>query len=470
MPDNSSGQSSGKTLRPPSYNFNSFVIIFAFIVIAALMTYLVPAGQYTRQADENGNDIVLADSFTYTQQNTPVGLMGIFSGIGEAFISASDIIFCILFAYCFVGMLLDCGSIDLIFSRIIRLLGKRSGFIIPVVSLCFGIMGSVAGMAEETFGLFPVCISLAVALGYDSIVGAAISYLAVFTGFASATFNPYTIGVAQATAGVTLYSGLAFRAVCFVLFMGILIAYTCVYASRIKKDPRKSLVYTLENDTGNRTDINGEFTFEKLLCLVVFAGIVAFSVIGALCCGWYLKEIIGLYIMGCILVGIINRWPAGDIADKLVLHGGGAMFSMLIIGFSNAINLVLTKGGITDSIVHTLAGLLEGTSGYVSAFMMLLIQNLLNFFIPSGPGQAAVTMPIMASFADITGLSRQIAVLAFQFGDGLSNIFWPTMVFMMCGIIQIPVGKWYRFIAPLFAIMLIAQTLMLFAAVSIGYC
>lgn len=185
--------------------------------------------------------------------------------------------------------------------------------------------------------------------------------------------------------------------------------------------------------------------------------------------GWYITEIAGLFLAGDILLGIINKWSPNKIADKLVEIGSGTMFSMMIIGFSNAISNIMSQGKIVDTVVHGLASLVQGTSGQISAFLMLLIQNLLNFFIPSGPGQAAVSMPIMSSLADVTGLSSQVAVLTFQFGDGFSNIFWPTMVCMMCGIMKIPVGKWYRFVSPLFGIMFAAQVILTFLAVACGY-
>lgn len=160
---------------------------------------------------------------------------------------------------------------------------------------------------------------------------------------------------------------------------------------------------------------------------------------------------------------------ANKIADSFVEIGAETMFSMLCIGISNAVCGIMDTGAITDTIVHGMASLLNGTSGYVSAILMLVIQNLLNFFIPSGPGQAMVSMPIMSSLADVTGLSRQLSVLAFQFGDGYSNIFWPTMVCMMCGIMKIPVTKWYRYLSPLFAIMFAAQVILIVLAVAIGY-
>ena len=448
---------------------NSFVIIFIFIVLATILTYIIPAGSYDRITAETGEEIVAADSFHYIDQ-TPVSAGTMFTSIGEAFRNSSEIIFCILFAFCFVGALIECGVFDAIFGWVIGKLKDKTKLLLPIIMLTFGLMGSVAGLAEETFGMFPVCISLAIAMGYDRIVGSSIVYLAVFTGFASATFNPYTIGVAQTIAGVPMYSGLGFRVLSFVVFMGILIIYVMRYAAKVKANPEKGLLYSIEKPNPVKVeDMTAKINTRQKLNILLFALVMFSIVFGALRFGWYIGEILAIFIAAYIIAGIINGWSPNKMGDKLVEIGGGTLFSMLIIGFSNAVSLIMEKGNITDTVVHGMAELLRGTSGYVSAIMMLVIQNILNFFIPSGPGQAAVSMPIMSAFSDVTGLSRQLAVLAFQYGDGFSNIFWPTMVCMMCGIIKVPIGKWYKFVTPLFLLMFAAQVVLICVAVAIGY-
>lgn len=198
-------------------------------------------------------------------------------------------------------------------------------------------------------------------------------------------------------------------------------------------------------------------------------GVIVLIIFGAMVWNWYLLEIGGVFLFASLAAAVLSGWSANQIGERFVELGSETMFSILIIGFANAIALIMETGQITDTIVHGAASLLEGTSGYLAAYIMLIVQNLLNFFIPSGPGQAAASMPVMASLADVTGLSRQLSVLAFQFGDGYSNLFWPTMVCMMCGILKIPVGKWYRYMAPLFGLMFLLQLVMISFAVAIGY-
>lgn len=451
---------------------NSLVFIFAFIILATVLTYLIPAGQYTRVFDQtSGQDIVIADSFQYIKQ-TPVNPFKMFVLIGEGFVNQAQIIFFILFAYGFVGALVKCGLFESLFGLIFKHGLQKKKIIIPIVMCGFGLLGSVAGIAEEIFALFPICIALAVALGYDEIVGGSMVYLAIFTGFASATTNPFTIGVAQKIAQVPLFSGIGYRVVCWFVFMSILIGYTMHYATKIKASPCKSLLYipTENSKTAHAvTDYNKQMTSSQKLNAVVFIVVFSLTVIGALLWDWYLPELTALFIVGTLFIGIINRHSPNKIAEDFIQSASETTFSIVCIGLANVICYILNTGNITDTILHSLASVLNHTSGYISGILMLLIQNLLNFFIPSGPGQAAVSMPIMAPLADLCGLSRQTAVLAFQFGDGYSNLFWPTMVCMMCGIMKIPVTKWYRFVMPLFGLYFLAQVTMIVIAVGIGY-
>ncbi len=455
---------------------NSLVFIFIFIVIAMILTYLVPAGQYERVMDpQTGQELVIADSFTYLD-STPVNPLKMFELIGEGFVQQGQLIFLIMFAYAFMDALVKCGVFDSLFGLIFKHGLHKRKIILPLIMCFFGLLGSVAGMAEEIFGLFPVCISLALALGYDEIVGSSIVYLSIFTGFASATTNPYTIGVAQTIAGLPMFSGIGYRIICWLVFMGILIAYTMRYAAKVKADPTKSLLYdpnkpkkTDEIYTRIYESTQNPMTLSVKLNICVFFLTIGTTIFGALVLHWYLTELTALFIIANILVGIINRYSPNKIAEDFVKSAGDTMFSLICIGLANSICLVMTDGNIIDTILYWLSNLLNNFSGYFSGILMLFVQNLLNFFIPAGPAQAAVSMPIMAPLADLCGISRQVAVLAFQFGDGYSNLFWPTMVCMMCGMLKVPVTKWYRYITPLFLIWMAAQVVMLSIAIFIGY-
>lgn len=452
---------------------NALVLLFIFIVAAMILTWVIPAGQYDRVFDEaSGYEIVDPTSFRYIER-TPVDPLQMLSLIGVGFGGQAQIIFSIIFACIFIGMLKQSGTIDALFGAATRKLKSNVKFLLPVIMVMLSLMGSVAGIAEESYGLYPVCITLAVALGYDEIVGIAISYLAVFTGFASATMNPFTIGVAQSIAQVPLFSGIWLRIICYVVYMAVLIAYTMRYAARIKADPTKSLMYGVKSAyrDGSQTAPTEHtgMTVSQKLCAVVFLLTMVMMAVGTLVWGWYLNEIIALFCGASLLIGIINRMGPNEIAGSFIKMTADTAFPILAIGLANVICAVMDAGHITDTVLHAFATLLQTTSGYFSAVLMMVLQTLLNFFIPSGPGQAAVSMPIMAPLADLCGLSRQTAVLAFQFGDGYSNIFWPTMVVSVLGMVKLPTDKFYKFMGPLFAIMFGLQIVFMCIAVAVGY-
>lgn len=454
---------------------NSYVIIFIMIVIAAVLTWVIPSGQFDRVvSEEAGGRMVVIQGSYHEVEGSPVGITGIFSAIVTGFVEVSDIIFFIVFAYGFVFTLMKNGTFDAMMGAVMRKFEHNSLLLFGIVMIIFGVLGSTMGMSEETYGMFPIFIGLATALGYDAIVGGAIVTIAVSTGFASATLNPFTVGVAQGIAEVELYSGIVYRVLCWFVFMTIAIVYIFAYANKVKKDPRKSLLYgeKISIATSGLTKeelMNVKMTTRHKLCGLVFIAVIGLLIWGTTTQGWYINQIATLFLMGMIAAGIVGGDNANKIAENFVEAARGMMFGALMVGMSRAILVVLQQGVIIDSVVYGLSRVLEGTSGAVSGVLMVAVQNILNFFIPSGSGQAAVSMPIMAPLADLVGLTRQQAVLAFQFGDGYSNMFWPTSVCMICGLMGIPVNKWYKFVAPLFGLMMIAEIVLMSVAVFIGY-
>ena len=336
---------------------HAYVIIFIMTVITAILANIIPAGTFDRVEDASGNSVVVADSFHHVDK-IGCSIFDMFKSFQIGFEDSAQIIFFIIFAYAFVYVLLKNGTFDALVGSVLRKVGNRIELIIPVCMILFGLLGSTMGMFEETYGLIPVFISIAMALGYDAIVGGSVIYLGVAVGFAAATINPFTIGIAQEVAGVKMFSGLGYRILCFVVFMGISIWDVWRYARRIQKDPTKSYLY-------------GE-KIETLEC-----------------------------------------------ASREEM-----MYGALLVGISRSIAVIMENAQIIDTVVYWLATMLQHFRGMASAMGMLFAQNIINFFIPSGAGQALITMPILAPVGEIVGVSRQVSVLAYQFGDGFSNIFW----------------------------------------------
>lgn len=451
---------------------HAYVIIFMMTILTAILANVVPAGVFDRVEDAAGNKIVVPGSY-HAVDKVGCSIFDMFKSIQLGFVDAAQIIFFIVFAYAFVYILIKNGTFDAVVGFILRKIGDRIELIIPVCMITFGLLGSTMGMFEETYGLLPVFISIAVVLGYDAIVGGSIIYLGVAIGFASATINPFTIGIAQEVAGVTLFSGLAYRVVCFAVFMAIAIWYVWHYAHKVKKDATCSVLYGEKLDmleVGSKEELmKSKFTMTHKISCLLFVFTIAMLLIGTIQFGWYIDEIATLFIIMMIVTGLISKFTPSQIAEFFIEASKEMMYGALLVGISRSIPIIMDNSYIIDTIVYWLSNILTNFEGMLSAMGMLVVQNIINFFIPSGAGQALITMPILAPVGEMVGVSRQVSVLAYQFGDGFSNIFWPTSVFMMCGIMRLPINKWYKFVTPLFGMLFVASIVLLCIAVVIGY-
>lgn len=452
---------------------HSYIVIGLIILFAVLLTYVIPAGEYTRIEDPvSGRSIVDPASFHFLEQS-PVGAFDMFKAIMRGMVDAADIMFFVFFAYAFVSILIHTGAFDAGLGSLIKRLNGKEKFLIPVLMLMFGVMGASFGMYEEAYGFVPVTMGIAIALGYDGMVGAAIVFVGVATGFAAAVTNPFTIGIAQSIAEVPMFSGFGFRILIWVSFMALIIWYTMRYANKIKKDPTKSVVYGITfpflSDTSHDELLKKEFTKEHRISLLLFAGTIVTFVMGTIKYGWYLEELSAIFIIMMFVIGLVNKYSLSKTCDVFIESCKHVLFGVLIIGIARAVLIVLQDGHVIDSVAYYMASYFSNTSTFVAAEAMLFFQNILNFFIPSGSGQAATSMPIMTPLADLLSVNRQIAVLAFHFGDGFSNLFWPTQVAIECGIAAIPLSRWYKFFAPLFLYMVALQMFFIAVAVAIDF-
>lgn len=247
------------------------------------------------------------------------------------------------------------------------------------------------------------------------------------------------------------------------------------YANKIRKDPTKSVMYGDANalegteNLGSKEEImNAHFSNQHKLALLGFVALIVILILGIILQGWYLGEIATLFLVFMVLTCLIYRLKSNEIADMFVAGAKSALFGAMLVGMARGVSIVMTDGNIIDTCVNALANVVSQLPESVNAIGMVVVQNLVNFFIPSGSGQAVVTMPILAPVADLIGQSREVAVIAFQFGDGFSNMFWPTAVATECGIMGVGLNRWYKFITPLFGMMFLLQCVMICVAVAMG--
>lgn len=453
---------------------NSFIILFMIVALITVCTWIIPAGNFERlQNPETGVTTVSAGSYARAEQQSPVGIFGMFLGIQKGFVESASIIFLIFFAYFCVFTINKTDSLLAAINALLKMLDGRERLLIPIFMIVFAFAGSTYGEWDTIYGLIPIFVGLAIALGYDALVGLAMSGMAVAIGFASATTNPFTIGIAQNIAELPIFSGLLFRSVVFVVFTSVGIWWTMRYASIIKKDPSKSLVLgidmgSMEIDRESLDKI--EFTAKRKITIVLLFATIFFIVYSTLKLGWYLDEMSAVFLLSGVGISIFWRIPADDILENFMAACREILIGVLVVGMSRAVMVVMREGNILDTIIYAMYLPLRDAPRWLAAVGMLIFQNIMNLFIPSGSGQAAAVMPIMIPLADLVGINRQVAVLAYQFGDGYSNLFWPTCgIVVMASIARVPLNKWYKFFMPLFGIMLVLQVVFIAIAMAINY-
>ena len=467
------------------------LIIFSIIVLAAMLTWIVPAGAFEKTEIEvegaGTREVVVPGSYARIERADEgvgarlvhtVGVVFQAPILGFIDEDAAPIIAFVLLIGGAFAVLQKTGAVDTGLRRLV-LASEQSRFIelmlIPLFMVLFSLGGAVFGMAEETIPFVLIFVPLALALGYDSIVGASIPFVGSAAGFAAAFFNPFTVGVAQGIAQVPLFSGVGFRIVLWFITTGLTIAFVMWHAGRVRRDPLRSPTYALDQKKrAEGLHLNeGDTTLtgrQKAVLAVFFAGL-AVLVFGVLEFKWYIVEIAALFIALGIVMGAIGGLGANGTAQAFMAGAKDLVSTALIIGIARGILIVMQDGQIIDTILFTLSSTLNGAGSTVAAMAMFGVQTAINFFVPSGSGQAALTMPLMAPLSDLVGVTRQTAVLAFQMGDGFTNMIIPTSAVLM-GVLSlagIPWPTWARWILPLQVVLFALGLIVLAVAVQVGF-
>ena len=328
---------------------------------------------------------------------------------------------------------------------------------IPILTLVFTAIGTSQGV-NLFIPFVPITLMLSYALGLDSIVGVGIILLGGAIGFSTGTLQINTTLVAQEIAGLQPYSGIGYRFVCLVVFYVITNAYLIRYAMKIQKDPQLSPMYELDqqNEMKNNADLDsfGTMTWRRWAILAVVVGALGLIVYGGLNLDWEMANFAAMFLWLTVIVGLLDKKGPSAIAKGLVVGCKTMLGAALIIGLARAIAAVLSAGGIIDTIVYAMAGVLNVVPSFLQAPVMFLLNIVINCFITSGSGQAAVVMPLFLPVADLVGMTRQTAILAFNFGDGFCNYVLPTSTALMglIGAANVPYDKWMKFMWKLFLI------------------
>lgn len=450
---------------------HTLALLFGMIVLAWLVTLVLPAGRFDRAENEHGRMQVVPGTYQATPDVAAASPLAIFTAVPRGLEAAAEIIFFVFIIGGAFAVLRATGAIDALLGAALRRLGHRPMLLVIGGVVLFAAGASTIGMSEEYLPFVPLLVTLAIALGYDAVVGVAIITVGYGVGYGVAAINPFTVIIAQEIAGLPPTSGLGFRLAISAIFLPLGIHHVWRYASRVKADPSRSLVADYPPPEIERPHETPAMTGTHQLVLGIAFAMIVLLVYGLARLGWYMVEMGALFLGLAVVVAAVARIPV-DRAARVFGEGASELtMTALLIGFARAIQVVLESGGVIDTIVHGVSRPLQALGPHLAAVGMFMVQSLINLFIPSGSGQAYVTMPIMAPLADVVGVSRQVAVLAYQFGDGFTNIAIPTapVLIGILAIAGIPFERWLRFVLPLMLKVWLVGSLVLVAAVVIGY-
>jgi uncharacterized ion transporter superfamily protein YfcC len=458
-------------------NFNTLVMIFSVVIGVAALTWVLPGGEYVREV-KDGRTLVKPGSFTYLESR-PQGPGEVLMAPVRGFIEAAQIIGFLFVIGGTFKVVERTGAVTASIRSLAATFARKPGlqrFFIPVTMTVFSLARGIFGMCEETMPFVLVCIPLSLSLGYDSLVGTAIPFLGAAAGFAGSVFNPFTVGIAQGIAELPLYSGMEYRIVIWVISTVSMIAFVMRHAAKVRLNPPLSPVYLLDQErrrAGEAGDSPGSprvMRRHQLLLAVVVLTIVLL-VFGILQYKWYILEIAGLFFGLGLLAGPIGGLSLSESADAFKEGAREMVGVALIIGCARAILVIATDGRILDVMLYGIASVISNFHPIVAAQAMFVAQGIINFFVHSGSGQAALTMPVMAPLADVVGISRQTAVLAFQFGEGWINPILPTSGVTMgvLGLAGISWEKWFRWMLPAQIYFFILALLLMIPPFLFGY-
>ena len=451
---------------------HTFVILVAIIIIAAIATYLIPAGEFTRFKDAaTGKTLVEAGSYHRIASNPLNPLLipsAIYTGIVK---SASTITFMLIIGGAF-EVITSTGALTALCKKLSKTFSKHKYAVIPVFLTLFSIFGFTMGMSSEVMIFVPIGITLALFHGLDKVTGTAMIALGAAVGFTAGILNPFNVGVAQDIAELPLFSGMAYRIVILVILLAATSAYIIIYAKKVAANPEKSVIYGIQEDTEYTfEDVSDSISKSQIAVLVIMAAGFGILIYGLSKKGWYFEEMSGLFIFMGIACGLVSGYGPSRIAKEFGNGAKGIVVGCLIIGIARTVEVILSDAKILDTIVYGIVNIVNVMPGSIKAVGMFICQSLINCVIVSGTGQAAVTMPLMVPVSDLVGISRQTAVLAFQLGDGFSNSVLPMSSSLMgyLAVSKIPYSKWLKFMMPLFLIWTALGCLFMLGALIIGY-
>ncbi|HJB83480.1 MAG TPA: TIGR00366 family protein [Candidatus Mediterraneibacter intestinavium] len=448
-----------------------FIILLLIMLFVVILSYVIPSGSYERITDEaTGISVVDPDTFQYVENEDPITFLDYFEAVYNGFVNGATIMGTLFISSGMIYLLEVSGAFGAGINAILkRTQGKEFSvvFIFYTIFVIFGVLG----YGEAAYPFYPLAVSIGFALGYDRMVGTGLAIVGSTVGFTSGLMNMFTTGVSQQIVGLPMFSGIGFRAVGLAVFyvIGLIGLYT--YCRKIKKDPSRSIVKEeyMNQKAEDRTEQMEEMTPRRVLGLLAFLVVIVIQGYGCIRLGWSFAQIAALYVIFGIVLSIIFRFGPSE-ACQLFCQGAVRVFAAAFaVGLAQSVVVLMNQACIMDTIVHGMASLLENRSALLALLIIFVFVTLFNFLVVSGSGKAVIIMPILQPLGKILNINQQVLVLTYQYGDGITNSFWPGSSLVQLSMCGVDYGAWIRFCWKIYLSFIVSAFILIMIAHGIGY-
>lgn len=438
-----------------------YAIIFALMVIFAVLTWIVPSGSYQRQ-EVNGREVTVAGTYeqsekTYIDEETGdevdlrQGVFDVLQAPTRGIQEAIEVVAFILIVGGSFQVITKTGAITSGMGRVVRRFKNKDIVIIPIAMVLFALGGTGFGMAEETLPFFAIFMPIMMAMGFDSMTAFMVVFVGARTGYIASTINPFNVLIAQGILGIQGNPQLWLRMIAWVVLTAVAITWVVLYARRVKKNPESSI--TFEDDIAKKVEfaadesaLDAEFTGRQKGVLAVFIAGMCLIIWGLVTQGWYMNEISAVFLAMGLLAGVIAGFSQDVIAQEFVAGIADFAFSAIVVGLARGILVIASDGMIIDTILNALATGLGGIPAVLFTTLLYAVENLLAILVPSSSGLAALTAPIFGPLTELMGLNPEAAVWALSMGSATMSLICPTSAILVAGlgVCKIKLGQWWK--------------------------
>ena len=447
-----------------------FIILLAIMLFIVVLSYIIPSGMYERFEDAAGITVIDPDTFSYVENENPITFMDYFEAIYTGFVNGATIMGTLFISSGMIYLLEVSGAFGAGISAILKKTKGKEFSVVCIFYTVFVIFG-VLGYGEAAYPFYPLAVTIGFALGYDRMVGAGLAIVGSTVGFTSGLMNTFTTGVAQQIVGLPLFSGIGFRAAGLAVFYVIGLAGLYAYCRKIKKNPGLSLMKDeyMNQKAENQAADGEKMTVRKALGLLVFLGIIVAQGFGCIRLGWSFPQIAAIYVIMGILLAVIFQFGPSE-ACQLFCKGAVRVFAAAFaVGLAQSVVVLMNQACIMDTIVHGMAQLLENKSAILALLIIFLFVTLFNFLVVSGSGKAVIVMPILQPLGKILNINQQVLVLTYQYGDGITNSFWPGSAAIQLSMCGVDYGSWLKFCWKIYLGFIVSAFVLVMIAYGIGY-